>query len=462
MKFLPLNVVTAALLSALCYSANSHAQSIEQRLSALEQRLSELEKQLAAKDKKIAALEREQKRTQVVANNAKVSAIEAQQVLFNDTTRPSHRFAAPAKSIRLSDSTTTLQLGGQIWLDAIYNHGEMTNRAGFQTSSIAYDDNTTNDNTLLSAGQSKLSFRSHTPTHYGDMTTRFEFDMFDDQGNADFHLTHLWGELGNWGAGQTFSGFMDINSFPNIIDYWGPTAMVFTRQPQIRYRTEQSASGATWMVTMERSDADLAFPRDIDPTTLSFNEQNDWPDATLSYQQRFTDGYIKAALLLRSLGFETSTQEDSVTGWGINVTGNYALDKAHLLKFQFATGEGIARYINDPCCSIYSTITGGSDAGLNSNGDLQAIGISGGFVYLDKQWSERFTSSLGVSYVDVDNLATQHARAFNNSLYSTINLIWNPTMMSRLGVELQYGEVENFAGEQADNLRLQTSFGFKY
>ncbi|GEM_PF-4603862 len=29
MKFLPLNVVTAALLSVLCYSANSHAQSIE-------------------------------------------------------------------------------------------------------------------------------------------------------------------------------------------------------------------------------------------------------------------------------------------------------------------------------------------------------------------------------------------------------------------------------------------------
>jgi hypothetical protein len=116
----------------------------------------------------------------------------------------------------LSNSATTLEIGGQIELDAFYNHNEMTNRVGFQTSSIAYEKNTTKDNTVFSAGQSKLSFKSFTPTAYGPMTTRFEFDMFDDQGNADFNLTHLWGEISNFGAGQTFSGFIDINAFPNI------------------------------------------------------------------------------------------------------------------------------------------------------------------------------------------------------------------------------------------------------
>ncbi|HBY86470.1 MAG TPA: hypothetical protein DEO86_11400, partial [Colwellia sp.] len=81
-------------------------------------------------------------------------------VIPKTTQRPSHDFEAPDKSIVLSNSDTTLQIGGQIWLDAIYNSGEMTNRAGFQTSSIAYESNTTKDNTLLSVGQSNLSFKS--------------------------------------------------------------------------------------------------------------------------------------------------------------------------------------------------------------------------------------------------------------------------------------------------------------
>ena len=34
--------------------------------------------------------------------------------------------------------------------------------------------------------------------------------------------------------------------------------------------------------------------------------------------------------------------------------------------------------------------------------------------------------------------------------------------MSKLGIEVQYGEVESTSGQEADNVLLQTSFGFKY
>jgi hypothetical protein len=34
---------------------------------------------------------------------------------------------------------------------------------------------------------------------------------------------------------QTNSLFMDGDIFPNTIDYWGPTGMVFLRNPQLRY-----------------------------------------------------------------------------------------------------------------------------------------------------------------------------------------------------------------------------------
>ena len=207
---------------------------LDSRLDQLEQRLVELEAKLAKKDQQIDALEKKNNQTKQLQN-------ELTRAVFPEFAgRVSHKFNAPDKSIVLSNSDTTLQISGQIWLDAIYNQGEMTNRAGFQPSSISYDKGAVQDDTLLSVGQSNLSVRSYTPTQYGAMKTRFEFDMFDSQGEAGFHLTHLWGELGNWGAGQTVSGFTDTDAFPNIIDFWGPNSMAFSRQPQLRYTMDAS------------------------------------------------------------------------------------------------------------------------------------------------------------------------------------------------------------------------------
>jgi hypothetical protein len=192
------------------------------------------------------------------------------------------------------------------------------NRRGFQTSSIAYEKNTTKDNTLFNAGQSKLSFKRFTPIAYGPMMTRFEFDMFDDQGNADFNLTHLWGEIGNFGAGQTFSSFIDINTFPNILDFWGPNSMVFSRQPQVRYSKDISDNSKI-IFTVEKSPMDFAIPNYS--TGDAYDNINELPDFILCYTHSGNFGYIKSAAILRTLGYETTTTKDTTLGWGINISG---------------------------------------------------------------------------------------------------------------------------------------------
>ena len=67
---------------------------------------------------------------------------------------------------------------------------------------------------------------------------KFEFDLFGtgvDAGQTTFRLRHAYGEWGSLLAGQTNSLFMDGDMFPNTIDYWGPTGMVFYRNVQIRW-----------------------------------------------------------------------------------------------------------------------------------------------------------------------------------------------------------------------------------
>ena len=69
-----------------------------------------------------------------------------------------------------------------------------------------------------SVRQSRFGVKTSTPTDRGDLKTQFEFEMFGvgvDAGQTTIRLRHAYGELGKFGAGQTWSPFMDIDVFPN-------------------------------------------------------------------------------------------------------------------------------------------------------------------------------------------------------------------------------------------------------
>ena len=94
--------------------------------------------------------------------------------------------------------------------------------------------------------QSRFGVKTYLPTGLGELKTIFEFELFGvgvDASQTTFRLRHAWGELGFIGAGQTWSPFMDPDVFPNSIEYWGPTGMVFFRNVQLRITPWQTESG---------------------------------------------------------------------------------------------------------------------------------------------------------------------------------------------------------------------------
>jgi hypothetical protein len=105
--------------------------------------------------------------------------------------------------------------------------------------------------------QSRLGVRGYIPTSLGQMKTIFEFELFGtgvDAGQTTFRLRHAWGELGHFGAGQTWSPFMDPDVFPNSLEYWGPNGMVFFRNVQVRY-TLWSKGDSRLVIAAERPGA---------------------------------------------------------------------------------------------------------------------------------------------------------------------------------------------------------------
>ena len=81
------------------------------------------------------------------------------------------------------------------------------------------------NSTFMGVRQSRLGFRSSTPTAVGELKTIFEFELFGtgaDSGQTTFRLRHAWGELGAFGAGQYWSPFSDPDVYPNSLEYLGP------------------------------------------------------------------------------------------------------------------------------------------------------------------------------------------------------------------------------------------------
>ena len=90
--------------------------------------------------------------------------------------------------------------------------------------------------TIFSVRQTQVQFKGFIPTKVGELRTELSLDLFQPQSaSTAFRLLNAWATLGNWGIGQYYSLFMNIDVFPNTIDYWGPAGMTFIRNPQIRY-----------------------------------------------------------------------------------------------------------------------------------------------------------------------------------------------------------------------------------
>ena len=80
---------------------------------------------------------------------------------------------------------------------------------------------------VFSVRQSRLGVRVTTVT-MSPTCWRRNFSVWVATRARPPPLAPCLGDLQQFGMGQTWSNFMDADIFPNTIDYWGPTGMVFT------------------------------------------------------------------------------------------------------------------------------------------------------------------------------------------------------------------------------------------
>jgi len=319
---------------------------------------------------------------------------------------------------------------------------------------------------FASVRQSRLGVSTQTPTALGELNTLVEFELFgvgDDAGETTFRLRHAWGELGQFGAGQYWSAFMDIDVFPNSIEYWGPNAMVFYRNAQARWTPWRDGAGSRLALSLERpggsggeSELDSIIDRE------SIEADFELPDLAAHYRHAGDWGHVQLAALLRQIKW-ADTGDDELdlsgeeTGWGLNLSTNLRFG-THVFRGSLVHGEGIQNYMNDANADVGVVLTG--DQARPFRGE--AIPLTGAVAFLDLNWSEQWTSTVGYAVQTNDLPDRSTPDSFEKGEYALLNLLYHPHPQVLVGPEIQWGRRENFNGFSVDDLRLQFSAKYSF
>jgi hypothetical protein len=312
--------------------------------------------------------------------------------------------------------------------------------------------------TYAGVRQSRLGVKGYFPTALGELKTIFEFEMFGvgaDAGQTTIRLRHAWGELGHWGAGQSWSPFMDADVFPNSIEYWGPSGMVFFRNVQLRWMPMQGDNSV--QVALERPGAsgDLGNYDAVLSGRLQGRFQ--YPDLSANFRMTRKWGHVQVAGILREMKWDDVNPglrdlSGSGTGWGVNLSTNFKIAD-DVFRASVVYGEGIENYMND------ATV----DVGIQNDATGKVLPILGVVAFLDHSWSKKLSTSIGYSRVDIDNSNGQADSAFKAGQYALVNLLRTPVPGVMYGAEFQWGQRQNNSdGWTADDYRLQVSFKYNF
>jgi hypothetical protein len=326
-----------------------------------------------------------------------------------------------------------------------------------------------NGQTFWGVRQTRFGVKTSTPTSLGDLKTIFEFELFGtgvDAGQTTFRLRHAWGELGHFGAGQTWSPFMDIGVFPNSIEYWGPNGMVFFRNVQFRW-TPIKTDRNTLMVAAERPGASSdggVYSGRIELSNIT--PQFILPD--LSMQGHFDRkwGYLQIASMFRRIAWVDNNAtpklnlSGSAFGWGISTSSNLKFGENTTGRFEVVYGHGIQNYMNDAPIDV-GVQNNFSNPGTPIKG--VPLPLLGAVAFVDHNWSPKFSTAFGGSMENIWNSDAESASDFHQGYYALTNLLYYPIKNVMAGGEFQYGRRVNFRnGYNYNDYRVQFSFKYNY
>lgn len=431
--------------------------------------LDDLKKQVQTLMKRIEQLE------------AKEKKMEAAQKALAESQKKALAVGDVPGSWKMPGSNTSVSFSGYVKFDAIYDFNKdlgdsfIGYDSGGSPSAIPLEgEEDDRQKASFHARQSRIRFDSLTKTDAGDLKTRIEGDFFY-HGGKPYRLRHAYGSLGPVLAGQTWSIFMDEDTYADTVDFEGPVGVISSRLAQLRY-TWSMGKTLTGQVAIEDPggptilSAGVSDPKIVakdgqpiveegEPITVKSSSQDRLPTLTAALRFRPSWGALNVSGMLGEVRYnhQASKTEDNLTISGLHLGGHLNLGDSTKLLGTFNVGKGgLGNYM----------VGAGTAATLDANGELSAVDSMGGFFGLTHKWTANVGSGLYYGWVENDydeSAKTTFASKLSEELRTLhVNFWWTPASKVRVGLELIKGWRETNGGEEGDATRAQMGIQYSF
>lgn len=441
----------------------------EQKIEAQGAGVEELEKQLAAQEQLLRSLNRRLEELEgelpIISDQ---KALEERLKRVEQSTEQEPELPPDVVSagdfpgsIRIPSTDAAIKFGGRIRTAAVFTLGPLGSEDRFLTNSIPVEGTPEagkGPRTSFNANTSRFNLEVRTPTGAGQMRAFIEGD-FAGTGRS-FRLRHAYAQYRGFIVGQTWSTFSDPEANPGDLDFEGINAENVIRQPLIRY---------WWRA---REDLRTAVAAETPEVSLTGGQGvNVIPDLVARAVWEYAeDAHLQCALVLRQIRGESDLdpgQVQSALAWGLGVSGVVPFKHVRLedrVVFQFNTGVGNARYLND------LNSLGGQDAAFDSTtGELAALPAAGFYVDYQHRWvfgdswrQHNVRSSFIWGFVNVENTDFQAPDSYHQTNRFCINLIFSPIKRIDIGAEYIYGTRKNKDGRSGSSDQIQGVAIFRF
>jgi len=387
-------------------------------------------------------------------------------------------------SFRIPGTEISLRLYGFVELD--YNHDFKGDNSDIDYASFApyiplkgSADYARKNRDYLTGRATRLGLEAGTPTKFGVLSAKIEGDfnneprlgstaiypnaskddprgIYTQQATSSygFRVRQAYGQFGGLLAGMTWSTFMDVDNFPETVDYNGPIGNTFIRQPVLRY-TYGTPDYGNFIVALENSSTYV-----LDPDSnsgLVTSSVSRMPDAVLRWDKGFQWGSMSVRGVTQELRLNDADTAVKATkrGYGVGASGLLKTWGSDFVVLAVTYGEGIGRYMNYIEGAIY-------DRGNNAILVERAIGVVAGYqLKANDQW--RFNFVYGATR-NFDNAFTDFARLgfYNGGRFGVnrqvqqghMGFFYTPIKTVDLGAEAMWMFRKTLAGETGDNVRI--------
>lgn len=362
--------------------------------------------------------------------------------------------AVMAVEFQVPGTNTTLNIGGYVKLDIVYNDvsagDDSQSNYQYAPGDVPLDGSGDeySGELVMNARESRLWVKTSTPTKYGPLKTHLEGD-FDTAESSQlvsnsrgFRIRHAYGSLNNWLFGTTWTLFMHLDSLPEINDFGGPAGAIFARQPQLRY-TMKLGDNMNLAVSIENPET---IAEDSGTTVVA--DDGVIPDVIARWSMNPSWGNVSAAAIIRDLNIEQGTIDDNELVFGVQ--GGAVI--------KFTPNDKLMTQISFGALGRYSGLLTHDDAVITAGDQVEGLDQIAGFVGYEHKWGGpwncRSNVILGFSKADdPSELAGSDETEQTISLH--VNSFVNPTPNTRLGVEFIRGEREVYDGREGDLNRFQ-------